>query len=122
MENTNMKNIDPAIARSNAQSEKWKNDSQAFLDRFDDLDTFLEEAKIVVQYYFEGQKEIRDYPEYLEFLKGILKRYVHIYSLPDYEAKKLHAEEGDALDATYHKLINFGIFDPNEALEERIET
>lgn len=110
------------IGRSNAQTEQWEKNSRTFLARFDDLDKFLNEAEIVVRYYFGQQNEISDYGKYREFLKKMLKRYIFIYTLPTYEEKKRFSDEGDGLDEKYHQLINFGVFNPVEARNERLET
>lgn len=59
---TNTKLVtDPVIEEHNRQVADMHSEEAKFLARFNDIEAFLESAKIVVQYYFEQQQEIKDY-------------------------------------------------------------
>jgi hypothetical protein len=118
----NQQTVDSEILKSQEQTRQWEAQSRAFLSRFGDMDAFMHDAELVARYYFEQQREISDYEAYVESLKQMLQRYIFIYKLATYDAKKIYAEEGDSLEKKYHKLINFGMTDPYELLQERKET
>ena len=79
------------------------------LSKFDDVDDFLNEAKNVVQFYFEKQDEFNTLEDFKVHLAEKIHFYVHWFSLSNEERKKLKGEIG-LINKNYDELLYLGEF------------
>ncbi|MDD5212901.1 MAG: hypothetical protein PHG82_00525 [Candidatus Gracilibacteria bacterium] len=107
------------------QANKIMNEQgQASIDKFKNLDSFMEEAKEVVLFYFQNQTKFNNLDDFKLFIIDGIKKYVEYINFKgNREALKKLEIELDNFDETYDKIIYFGRFNPVEARreEERAE-
>lgn len=107
------------MAEHRQQMADGEAEERKFLDRFSDLDAFLDKAAVVVRYYFETQNEIKDPAQYREFLKRMLTDYLAVFAIEGFDEIFPHFDAQSEREENYDKLIYFGIFNPVEAQRER---
>ncbi|MDD4151591.1 MAG: hypothetical protein PHR68_03175 [Candidatus Gracilibacteria bacterium] len=92
------------------------------LSKFKDLDLLLENAKLVVQKYFEEQDEYLNIDEFKIFIKNGISIYLEYlnYKGDRNGLKKLLEKLGD-FHEKYSEVIYFGEFNPVKAKIERLE-
>lgn len=93
--------------------EKSKNEIKQFLSRFDDLDSFFNDANKIVEYYFNNQLDYDNIDDFKKYLKEQIKFYINSFSLA-FEEKIEQSSKLQEIEYSYDKLIYFWIHNPIE--------
>ncbi len=74
------------------------------LSKFEDLDSFFDEAKDIIEYYFNTQNTFKLIWDFREYLKEQIKYYVYSFSL---DRKSKDMDRLEYITDKYIKLIYF---------------
>lgn len=88
---------------------------QSSIEKFKDLDSFMEEAKEVILFYFQNQTKFNNLDDFKLFIIDWIKKYIEYINFKwNREALKKLEIELDNFDETYDKIIYFWRFNPVE--------
>lgn len=90
------------------------------LSKFQDLDSLFENAKLIIQKYFEEQDEYKDINIFTQYLKEEIIFYVNSFKLKRKERKNIN-DKLDCIEEKYNELIYFWEFNPVKARLEALE-
>ena len=90
------------------------------LSKFQDLDSLFENAKLIIQKYFEEQDEYKDINIFTQYLKEEIIFYVNSFKLKRKERKNIN-DKLDYIEEKYNELIYFWEFNPVKARLDALE-
>ena len=102
------------------ETQRLKDEIAKHLSKFQDLDLLFENARWVIQKYFEEQDEYTDIDLFIEYLKEEVKIYVNSFWKPRKE-KKIIRDRLIFIEETYNELIYFWEFNSVKARKEEFE-